>query len=38
MTAEEQTREQLLRRVPDDPTGLLRARIYYHYNQPRRRE
>lgn len=31
ITAEEQAREQLLRQVPDDHTGLLRARIYHHY-------
>lgn len=30
-----QTAEQQLRRVPDDPTGLLRARIHQHYNQLR---
>ena len=35
LTPEEQTREQLLRRVPDDPTGLLRARIYQHYRSRR---
>ncbi|MBS9778388.1 MAG: VWA domain-containing protein [Gammaproteobacteria bacterium] len=29
----DQATEQQLRRVPDDPSGLLRARIYQHYRQ-----
>lgn len=37
MTAEEQSRQQLLRSIPDDPTGLLRARIYQHYANQRNR-
>lgn len=32
MTEEDQTREQMLRMIPDDPTGLLRARIRSHYS------
>ncbi|MFG1397154.1 VWA domain-containing protein [Roseixanthobacter pseudopolyaromaticivorans] len=31
LTEEDQNREQTLRLVPDDPTGLLRARIRSHY-------
>lgn len=31
MTEQDQNREQMLRMVPDDPTGLLRARIMSHY-------
>lgn len=31
MTPEDQNREQALRMVPDDPMGLLRARIRAHY-------
>ncbi|GGF53410.1 hypothetical protein GCM10007301_11070 [Azorhizobium oxalatiphilum] len=31
LTADEQNREQALRMVPDDPMGLLRARIRAHY-------
>lgn len=33
MTEEDQNREQMLRMIPDDPTGLLRARIRAHYSQ-----
>ncbi|GAB5373731.1 MAG: hypothetical protein AcusKO_01930 [Acuticoccus sp.] len=33
MTEREQSIEQLLRRVPDDATGLLRARIQQHYRR-----
>lgn len=32
MTEQDQNREQTLRMVPDDPTGLLRARIRSHYS------
>ncbi|MEP9375718.1 VWA domain-containing protein [Aquabacter sp. CN5-332] len=32
MTEQDQNREQVLRMVPDDPTGLLRARIRSHYS------
>ncbi|SHO67488.1 Ca-activated chloride channel family protein [Pseudoxanthobacter soli DSM 19599] len=32
MTEEDQNREQMLRMIPDDPTGLLRARIRSHYS------
>ncbi|MEW6257646.1 MAG: hypothetical protein AB1592_16960, partial [Pseudomonadota bacterium] len=32
LTEQDQNREQTLRMVPDDPTGLLRARIRSHYS------
>ncbi|MEW6125314.1 MAG: hypothetical protein AB1698_22125, partial [Pseudomonadota bacterium] len=32
MTEQDQNREQTLRMVPDDPTGLLRARIRSYYS------
>ena len=35
LSEEEQAREQMLRRVPDDPAGLLRARIHRAYAQRR---
>lgn len=35
MTEERQAREQLLRQVPDDPAGLLRAKIHRTYAEKR---
>lgn len=35
MTEEEQAREQILRQVPDDPAGLLRAKIQRKYAEKR---
>lgn len=35
MTEEQQAREQLLRQVPDDPAGLLRAKIHRKYAEKR---
>jgi Ca-activated chloride channel family protein len=35
LSEEEQAREQMLRQVPDDPAGLLRAKIYRRYAEKR---
>ena len=35
LTEEQQAREQLLRQIPDDPSGLLRAKIYRKYAERR---
>jgi len=35
MTEEEQAREQRLRQIPDDPAGLLRAKIHRKYAEKR---
>ena len=35
ISEQDQANEQLLRRVPDDTTGLLRARIRQHYARMR---
>jgi len=35
MTEEQQAREQMLRRIPDDPGGLLRAKIMRRYAEQR---
>ena len=36
MTEEQQAMEQWLRKVPDDPSGLMRNKLKYEYNQMRR--
>jgi len=35
MTEQQQAREQMLRRIPDDPSGLLRAKIMRRYAEQR---
>ncbi len=35
MTEQEQAREQALRNIPDDPGGLLRAKIRRQYGEKR---
>ena len=34
---EQQATEQWLRRIPDDPSGLLRRKFQYQYQQQKRR-